>query len=220
MKQKNTASSPLARGQTVRKPATAIDWTDIHRRLGSAQETAERKLAPNLAEKHAILKSRAKTLAQEPRDTGEAEQHLEVVEFLLAYEKYGIESSFVREIYPLKELTPLPCTPPFVLGLINVRGQILSVIDIKKFFDLPDKGLTDLNKVIIVYTDKMELGILADAIVGMRSVQLRDVQPSLPTLKDIRADYLRGVTKDRLVILDAEKLLLDRKIIIHEDVES
>lgn len=50
-------------------------------------------------------------------------------------------SEYVREIYPLKEFTPIPCTPPFVLGIINVRGQILSVIDIKKFFDLPEKGL-------------------------------------------------------------------------------
>src|SRR5439155_25417175 len=128
-------------------------------------------------------------------------------------------SSSVREVYPLKELTPLPCTPPFVLGIINVRGKILSVIDIKKFFDLPEKGLTDLNKVIIVHADEMELGILADALLGVRAIPLEELQPSLPTLTGIRAEYLKGVTKDRLVILDTEKILSDKGIIVHEEVE-
>ena len=140
------------------------------------------------------------------------------MEFLLAYEKYGIESSYVREVYPMKELTPLPCTPPFILGIINVRGQIISVIDIKKFFDLPDKGLTDLNKVIIVTDGKMEFGILADVIPGVRSVALSELQPSLPTLTGVRAEYLKGVTEERFIILDVEKILSDEKIIVHEEV--
>jgi purine-binding chemotaxis protein CheW len=220
MREKKEAPSTLARGHPGQKPVTAIDWTDIHRRLESARMALERILVPGLAEKQAVLKARAKILARETKVKEGAEQHLEVVEFLLAYEKYGIESSYVREIYPLKDLTPLPCTPAFVLGLINVRGQILSVIDIKKFFDLPDKGLTDLNKVIIVHTDKMELGLLADAILGISLIPLTEIQPSLPTLTGIRAEYLRGVTKERLVILDAKNLLLDKKIIVHEEVES
>jgi len=220
MKQIRTTPSTLASGQPGLKRVTAIDWTDIHRRLERAQAAVERKLEPTLAEKQEILRARAKMLAREPKGKEGAEQQIEVVEFLLAYEKYGIESSYVREIYPLKELTPLPCTPPFVLGLINVRGQILSVIDIKKFFDLPDKGLTDLNKVIIVHSDKMELGLLADAILGINLVPLPEIQPSLPTLTGIRAEYLRGVTKERLVILDAKSLLLDKKIIVHEEVQS
>jgi len=100
---------------------------------------------PTPAEKRAILKKRAQVLARAPKREDEAGECLEVVEFLLAYEQYGIESSYIREVYPLKDLTPLPCTPPFVLGIINVRGQILSVIDLKKIFDLPQKGLTELN---------------------------------------------------------------------------
>lgn len=220
MKEKKASPSTLARGHPGQKPVTAIDWTDIHRRLESARTALERILVLGLAEKQAVLKARAKSLARETKVKEGAEQHLEVVEFLLAYEKYGIESSYIREIYPLKELTPLPCTPAFVLGLINVRGRILSVIDIKKFFGLPDKGLTDLNKVIIVHTDKMELGLLADAILGISLIPLTEIQPSLPTLTGIRAEYLRGVTKERLVILDAKNLLLDKKIIVHEEVES
>lgn len=164
-----------------------------------------------------ILKARAQALAQAPEQVS-ATKCLEVVTFLLAYETYGIETAYVREVYPLKDLTPLPCTPPFVAGIVNVRGQVISVIDIKKFFDLPEKGLTDLNKVIILSDGLMEFGILADAVLDVRSIPRQQIQPSLPTLTGIREDYLRGVTAERLVILDAAKLLADNNIIVHEEI--
>ncbi|MBI2986299.1 MAG: purine-binding chemotaxis protein CheW [Deltaproteobacteria bacterium] len=169
-------------------------------------------------EEKKILKARAKELAREAREEKTLEQSMEIVEFLLASEKYGVESSYVREIYPLKELTPVPCTPSFVLGIINVRGQILSVIDIKKFFDLPEKGLTDLNKVIILRNDKMEFGILADVVLDVRAILKEEIQPPLPTLTGIREEYLIGITRERVVILDAEKLLVDKKILVHEEI--
>ena len=93
-----------------------------------------------------------------------------------------------------KELTPLPCCPPFVLGIVNVRGRILPVLDIKKFFGLPEKGLTDLHRIILVGGNDLELGLLADTIVGVRAVAVGDLQPALPTLTGIRGDYLKGVT--------------------------
>jgi purine-binding chemotaxis protein CheW len=171
-----------------------------------------------LAEEKSILKARAQALAREPLPAETAGECLEILEFLLAYERYGIEMCWVRETLPLRELTPVPCTPPFVLGLINVRGQIMSVIDIKRFFDLPEKGLTDLNKVIIVGHGEMAFGVLADAVCGVRSLPLAELQPSLPTLTGVREEYLKGVTKERMVVLDGRKLLGDRNIIVHEEI--
>jgi len=173
---------------------------------------------PSLEEHQRILKARAEALAREPRQADVTDDSMEVVEFHLAYERYAVETRYVREVYPLESLTPLPCTPAFVLGIINVRGGILSVIDIKKFFDLPSKGLTDLNKVIVLQSAEMVFGILADAIAGVRSISLVDIQPSLPTLTGIREEYLRGVTPERTVVLDAKKLLTDEKIVVQEQV--
>ena len=136
------------------------------------------------------------------------------MEFKLAHERYALELMHICEVYPLKELTPLPGTPDFVLGIINVRGRILSIIDIKRFFDLPGKGLTDLNQVIILQSEEMEFGILADEIVGTRSIPASSIQTSLPTLTGIRAEYLKGVTGDRVVILDGEKILSDEKMVV------
>jgi purine-binding chemotaxis protein CheW len=212
MKNKNTTPR--------QKQTTALDWREIHRRIETAQAALDRGTVPTPDEKKKILQARAKALAREPQVKRDAEADLEVVEFLLAYERYAIESSYVREVYPLREFTPLPGTPPFILGIINVRGRILSVIDIKKFFDIPEKGLTDLNKVIILQSDEMEFGVLADVILGVRTIPLGEIQPSLPTLTGIREEYLKGVTAERVVILDAEKLLSDPKMIVHQDVET
>ena len=212
MKDKKTTSQ--------QKQPPTIDWKEIHCRLEESQLTIERGWAPSPEEKKKILKTRAKALAKESKENETAEKYIEVIEFLLSYEKYGIESSYVREVYPLKEFTPLPCTPPFVLGIINVRGKILSVIDIKKFFDLPEKGLTDLNKVIILHNDVMEFGILADEISGVRMVPVSEIQQSLPTLTGIRAEYLKGVTNDRVTILDANKILTDKNLIVYQEVSA
>ncbi len=198
--------------------ARAADWREIRGRLETAREAAQRGWLPGPGETREILKARARALAQEPKPEQEAADALEVIEFVLAQEKYAFESAYVREICPLHELTPLPCTPPFVLGIVNVRGQILSVIDLRKFFDLPEKGLTDLNKVIVLRSESMEFGVLADLIAGTRAVSVRELQPSLPTLTGIREEYLRGVTADRTAILDAGKLLSDPKIVVHEQI--
>jgi purine-binding chemotaxis protein CheW len=171
-------------------------------------------------EKRTILKSRAKRLAQELEQRGADTDYLEILEFLIAHETYAIETMFVREVYPMMELTPLPCTPVFVFGLINVRGQILTVMDMKKFFDLPEKGITNLNKVIVVRKDTMELGILADEIIGIRNIPVSELQPPLLTMSGIHAEYLKGVTGERLIVLDMERFLTDRKLIVQEEIET
>lgn len=200
----------------ARPLTTTIDWRAVHRRLEAAQRALDPGVTPTPEEQTLILRARAQALAREPHREGAGRKALEVVEFLLAGETYGVEVAYVREVYPLKAFTPLPCTPPFVLGIINIRGQILAVIDLKKFFDLPEKGLTDLNKVIVVHDAHMAFGILADAILGVRSIPLAAIHPSLPTLTGIRGAYLKGVTSERGVILDAGRLLGDSKLIVLE----
>jgi len=167
-----------------------------------------------------ILRARAQALAQAPERAPVAGASLEVLEFRLAQERYALENRWVQEVCPLKELTPLPCTPPFVLGIVNVRGRILPVLDLKKFFDLPEQGLTDLHRIILVRGNDLELGLLADVIVGVRSIPADSLQPSLPTLTGVRGDYLKGVTAERLVVLDLARILADPKIIVHEEVEA
>jgi purine-binding chemotaxis protein CheW len=162
-----------------------------------------------------ILRERARALARKPESVS-TETMLELLELRLADEHYAVETRYVQEVHPLHELTPLPGTPPFVLGIVNVRGRILPVLDLKKFFELPERGITDMHRIIRVRGEDMELGILADIVVGVRSVAPSRLQPSLPTLTGIRADYLQGVTDERLVVLDLARILADPKIIVND----
>jgi purine-binding chemotaxis protein CheW len=206
-----TELAPPARGEA------GFAWTELRRRLDASQAALKQRLAPGAEETRAILRARARMLAAGGKAQAlSSHSVLNVVEFVLGPERYGIELNHIREIHKLSEFTPLPCTPSFVLGLVNVRGQILSIIDIKKFFDLPEKGLTDLNKVIIVHADYLELGILADAILGVRSIASEELQPALPTHTGTREKYLKGITKDPLVVLDVEKILSDEKVLVNE----
>ena len=202
------------------KTIEAIDWREVERRMEIARAAVERVWAPDPGETKRILKARAEALARQPAPAEAAGEHIEIVEFVLAYENYAVETRCVREVYPLENLAPLPCTPAFVLGIVNLRGEILSVIDLKKFFELPEKGLTDLNKVIVLEAESMLFGILADAVLGVRRVPVAGIQPSLPTLTGVREAYLKGVTAERTVILDAEKLLADERIVVREQVDG
>ncbi len=165
-----------------------------------------------------LLKNRAIAMAQEPEQKRETSTITEIIEFILAAESYGIESAFVREVYPLKDFTPLPGVSPYIFGIINVRGQILPVVDLKKFFNLPEKGLGDLNRVIILCDDQMEFGILADMVQGTQQIELEDIRDVPSTVTGIGEEYLKGVTKERLIVLNAKRLLSDKSIVVNDEV--
>jgi purine-binding chemotaxis protein CheW len=184
--------------------------------IGQAEQ--EHSAASGEETQKAILKSRAQALARvPPGDNREAQ--IEIVEFTLAHEHYALETLHVREVHSLRELTPLPCTPPFVLGVINVRGHIVAVLDLKKFFDLPHSALSDGSKIILIGDEDAQFGLIANAVTGVRRLELSALQPPLPTLTGIRADYLRGITSERVAVLDAAAILSDSRIVVNEEVE-
>ncbi len=171
-----------------------------------------------IKQKKKILRERADFLTTEVVKEEITGDQFEALEFLLTNERYAIDANYVSEVILLKELTQLPCTPDFILGIINVRGKIIAVIDIKKIFNLPEKGITELNRVIVVKHQDIELGILADEIIGSTHIFPDKLQTSIPTITGINNDYLVGVTEDRLIILNIKDFLLDEKIIINEEI--
>ena len=146
-----------------------------------------------------------------------AKNNIEVLEFLLVYDRYGIELEYLTAVYPLIEYTPLPCTPHFIEGVVNIRGQIISIIDIRKYFNLPEKCITDLDKLIIVHNEELEVGILADEILGIQSFPVDFIEPCIPSVTDVPPRYLRGIVEKSLIILDMKELL-SGDIIVHEEI--
>ena len=166
-----------------------------------------------------VLAERARLLAREPESSGEGES-LEVVEFVLGHERYAFESCCVSEVYPLRDLTPLPCTPAFLRGIVNIRGQILPVIDLDQFLDLRKREETEHARIIVLHADGVRLGVIADSIVGVRAIATSQIQSSLVTLSGHRAELLKGVDVDRLAILDATAIISDERLIVCEEVEG
>ncbi|MCX6580660.1 MAG: chemotaxis protein CheW [Candidatus Aminicenantes bacterium] len=196
-------------------------WQEMQRRIKEAGEKLALGMTMSRETRRQILAQRARQLAFTEIKQEQKGPPLEVVEFRLADETYALECRFIGEVYPLKALTPIPGAPAFVLGIIDIRGRIVSIIDLKRFFELPGKGLSDLARVIVLRDGDggMEFGILAEEVLGVTSIPAGEIQPPPPTLTGIRAEYLEGVAKNRLIVLDAAKLLTDEKIVVNQEME-
>jgi len=194
-----------------------IDWEAIHRRVAIASAAVAGRIDHGPEVTRRVLETRARAAAKPPAVPDDTEC-LEVLAFSLAGETYGVETCHVREACQLKELTAVPCTPPFVAGVMSLRGRIIAIIDLRRFFDLPARGLTELNRVIVLGGGEGEFGLLADSIDGVRSVPASDLQESLPTLTGVRDRFLKGITGQMLAVLDGDRLLADAGLKVNEQI--
>jgi purine-binding chemotaxis protein CheW len=195
--------------------APTIDWEAIHRRLAQVAASISGGLACGPEEVRRILEARARAAAKPPA-TPDDSARLEILAFSLAAESYGVETCHVREVCELRELTAVPCTPLFIAGVMGLRGRILAIVDLRRFFELPAPGLTELNRIIVLQGGDAELGLLADSIEGLRSVAASDLQQGLSTLTGTRAKFLKGVTAEMLAVLDGGRLLADAGLKVNE----
>ena len=163
-----------------------------------------------------ILRERAVLLAKELQTETESES-VHFLEFQLADEYYCLATTEIKEVYPLKEYTRIPCAPDFIFGVMNFHGQILSIVDLKKVLNLSDVGLNDQNKIIILESGDMAFGLMTDNILGIREIEEDSIQKELPSGIDMgNSHYISGITKDGRIILDSAALLSDPKMIVNE----
>lgn len=169
-----------------------------------------------LTRKEKVLRERAEAISK-PIQWGDKEGTDKIVlEFQLAKERYALNALYVKEVRLINEMTPLPCTPDFVLGVINLRGDILSVIDLKYFFNLPPSGITNLNRVIVVQHEGLEVGILADDIYNERVIYLEELQDDVSSITQENAEFIAGIESDGLIVLDIKTILSSDKIVVDE----
>ena len=178
-------------------------------------ETAQEKTGSSEKMK-AAFDARAKALTQVTQtQTGET---MSLIVFKLAGETYAVASDYVREIQALGDVTRVPCTPDFVVGMINVRGAIHSVIDIRGFFGVSKQEITGATKVLLANAGGLEVGILADDVAEAKSLLVSEINPPLLGQGLAKEEYVHGVTKDMMTVLNLDALLRDERIIVHEEV--
>ena len=163
----------------------------------------------------AILLARARALARPPAQE-ETATGTELLEFRLGGATYALASAHVREVLPLVELTPVPCTPDFIAGVVNVRGRMTAVVALHRLLQLQVAGLADLHQVILLRGNGLEFGLLADAVVGVRRYPAAALERSVPALASGDAQLLR-LTSDGVAVIDVERLLAHPRLLVHEE---
>ncbi|HWH70847.1 MAG TPA: chemotaxis protein CheW [Candidatus Sulfotelmatobacter sp.] len=197
---------------------SSLPWQEVHRRLERLRDTLASQGVPPPAEQARLLQARAQALARPADRQTDAEAPIEFVAFSLANERYGLEAAFLREVVAVKEITPLPTVPPFVAGIFNLRGQVISVIDLKHLLELPQHGLSDFHTVLVLHSARMEFGLLVDRVLGTCQVRPGELQPALPNLSGPGESFLKGITPDRLALLDGAQLLEHSRLRVYEEV--
>jgi purine-binding chemotaxis protein CheW len=145
---------------------------------------------------------------QEERAAAEATEHLAT--FSLDREEYGVEVRLVQEIRRVADITPVPRAPEFIRGVINLRGRILPVVDLKKKLGLGEVLTTKASRIVVVRIKDRLLGLLVDGASQVLKVPVSRIEPPPDEVSDKGGDTIRGVAKleDRLVILlDLQKVL-------------
>lgn len=155
-------------------------------------------------------------LEKHKQEEKKEEELVQYVMFPLGGETYGIEISRVMEIGDMEGLTRIPYVPDFVLGVINVRGTVLWVVDIRQFFNVPKPKDMSQACVIILTSGDKTCGLLVDGAPAVKKISPQNIQPPLSTLESAKLDYIKGECQEKqgdddettvYILLDAEKIL-------------
>jgi purine-binding chemotaxis protein CheW len=212
----------------------ATDWQQIYQKLAEASMrlTDSDELTPDELER--AWAKRAELIAKENEEEEKGEQ-IEVVLAQIGREFYGVEVQYVYDIRPLQTVTRVPRVPAWVAGVVNLRGRIMSVLNLAAYLGLEQLEEAPDRRLLVVETNGMELALLVDSVLAIEPIPFSQIQEAVGAVRGIRAEYVRGlvvrdlgkartaeqgITSDNemLVILDLPTLLADPALIVREEV--
>jgi purine-binding chemotaxis protein CheW len=136
--------------------------------------------------------------------------------FHLADEDYGIEIRYVIEIIGIQRITDVPDMPAFIRGVINLRGKVIPVMDVRARFNLPDREYDDRTCIIVVDVDGTEVGLVVDEVSEVADIPESNVEPPPKTGKGGGNNYIQGmgkINKTVKILLDVHKLLFSEEMV-------
>jgi purine-binding chemotaxis protein CheW len=170
------------------------------------------------AQRDAVFASRADELAEMTPGQGELDDSLEALVFSLGRELYALPATQVHEVRPLGWLTPLPGTPAFLAGLINVRGRIVPVVDLRPLLGIATDDGPSMSVVLVSYRGG-DVGLLVTDRPKVRPLRVADLtEPPPGPLSGIDPSCVRGITPDLTIVLDAEHLLSDVRLVVQHEI--
>ena len=155
------------------------------------------------------MEQQRKTRAQ----SAEADQ---MISFAIGEEHYGVDIQEVKEVIRIREITQLPKAPTFVKGVINLRGDVIPIIDLREKFGLEQLDYTEVTRVIVVEVDGKSIGMVVDSVSNVIKIPQDEIEPPPQLVGELSGEYLRGIGKlgEKLIVLiSIDKILTtDEKI--------
>lgn len=142
------------------------------------------------------------------------EEALRWVTFRLENEKYGINVMQVQEVLRITEIAPVPGAPSYVLGIINLRGNVVTVIDTRSRFGLQSAETDDSSRVVIIESEEQVVGILVDSVAEVVDLMAEDIETAPNVGTEESAKFIQGVAShdgELLILVDLNKLLSDEE---------
>jgi len=142
------------------------------------------------------------------------DQVLQWVTFRLGNETYGINVLEVREVLRVSDITPVPGVPAYVLGIINLRGNVVTVLDTRQRFGLEAKGRDELSRVVIIEINEQVVGLLVDSVAEVVYLRASEVEPAPNVGSEETAKYIQGVhsrDNELLILIDVGRLIADEE---------
>jgi purine-binding chemotaxis protein CheW len=144
---------------------------------------------------------------------------MKVLRFELAGEFYGLDILKIREINGMMDITSVPQTPQFMKGLINLRGKVIPVIDLRLKFGLPEEAYTERTSIVVIEFKTIhgatQMGIVVDRVSEVITINLADVDPAPDFGTRLKSEYIKGMAKTKnqvLIILDIDLILTDEDL--------
>lgn len=144
----------------------------------------------------------------------DSDEMLQWVTFKLENETYGVNVMQVQEVLRYSDIAPVPGAPPYVLGIINLRGSVVTVIDTRSRFGLMPADVTDNTRVVIIESDKQVIGILVDSVAEVVYMKASEIELAPNVGTDESAKFIKGVCNresELLILVDLDKLLSDEE---------
>ncbi|WP_035425577.1 chemotaxis protein CheW [Halalkalibacterium ligniniphilum] len=137
-------------------------------------------------------------------------KNLKVIVFQLKDEEYAIEVDYVQSIERMQPVTRIPGTPSFVTGVMNLRGVITPIINLRKRFEIEEKEYDEATRILVISTENLEIGFIVDGANDVIDIPTEKIEPTPEVVGGVEAEYLRGVVKldNRLfTLLNLEKVI-------------
>jgi purine-binding chemotaxis protein CheW len=146
---------------------------------------------------------------------GERVEEMQYITFSLADEIYGIEVLKAQEIVGMQKITHVPHSMKFMKGVINLRGMVIPLVDLRLKFGLPEKTYDKMNVIMVVQVKTRLIGIIVDSVSDVVSLCHDNIQDTVHFSVNIETDYISGIAEDQdklIIILDADRVFNDEEL--------